>query len=170
MTTKTLILGGMSSGKSLYAEKLALSMSCPKIYLATATGNDEQMRAKIDRHIVRRDRSWRTIEEPYAIADVLRDVRLDGHVILVDCLTLWLSNIIEQNNVESERKKLCKAVQESNAHIIMVSNEIGLGGVPMNALARQFAEETGELHQALVEVCNNVTLVAAGLPLVLKSV
>ena len=168
---KTLILGGVRCGKSAYAERLALDTKRPKLYLATATGGDEEMIARIEQHISRRGDAWQTVEEPVEIAKILSDPRWQEHVILVDCLTLWLSNLMAANaeNIANRRSELANAVRDSKATVIMVTNEVGLGIMPMNTLARQFADEAGLLHQAVAGVCDTVALVTAGLPMLLKS-
>jgi len=169
---KALILGGARSGKSTYAEKLAISSALPKLYIATAMRLDEEMNARIDHHIRRRDASWHTIEEKIEVASILTDARWRKHVILVDCLTLWMSNLMftDGEDVEKRRKELCDAVGASEATVILVTNEVGLGIVPMHPLSRRFRDEAGWLHQALAQICDTVAFMAAGLPMMLKSV
>lgn len=168
---KALILGGARSGKSIYAENLAVNAAKPKLYIATATRCDEEMEARIDHHISRRDASWHTIEEQIEVPSILLDARWREHVILVDCLTLWMSNVLckEGENTESRRKELCDAVRASDATVILVTNEVGLGIVPVHPLARRFRDEAGWLHQALAQICDTVAFMAAGLPMLLKS-
>ena len=169
---KALILGGARSGKSSYAEKLSLETQRPKLYIATATRSDEEMDARIDHHIQRRDDSWHTIEEKVEVAKLLLDPKWQRHVILVDCLTLWLSNVMTgdvKEDIGERRKELCEAVKNSEANVIMVTNEVGLGIVPMHQLSRQFRDEAGWLHQSLAEVCDTVAFMMAGLPMMLKS-
>lgn len=161
----TLVLGGARSGKSAYAERLAAAHP-RKIYLATAEPRDAEMRARIAEHKRRRD-GWETVEEPLAIADVIA-ARTDA-VILVDCLTLWLSNLMERGcDVETERARLCAAIGAAQAPLILVSNEVGLGIVPDSALAREFRDHAGRLNQRVAEACGRVVFMAAGLPLTLK--
>ena len=168
--TKALILGGVRSGKSAYAETLAIATHRPKLYIATARRTDSDMNARIDQHIIRRGATWETLEEPTELARHLRDPNWNNHVILVDCLTLWVSNLMEKNeDILRYRNELCEAVRESNASIIMVTNEVGFGGVPMHPVSRQFADEAGLLHQALAQVCDTVAMIVAGLPMILKS-
>lgn len=169
--TKILVLGGARSGKSTYAEQCAIGSGRPKLYIATATRSDDEMRERIDHHINRRDDSWQTIEEPVAVAPILLDARWEKHVILVDCLTLWLSNVMtgeQSDKTQQERNALVNAVRGSRAHIILVSNEVGLGIVPMHPLARKFRDEAGWLHQSLAKECGRVVFMAAGLPMFLK--
>ena len=168
---KNLVLGGAASGKSLHAEKLALATGRPKLYVATASSGDEEMAARIARHVARRDASWHMREEPLEIAQILLDPRWKFHVILIDCLTLWLSHVMGDpaQDVQQRSTQLCEAVKESEATLIMVSNEIGLGGVPMHPVTRRFCDEAGKLHQQIAEQCDTVTFVAAGLPMMLKS-
>lgn len=168
---KTLILGGARSGKSAYAEQQAALTQRPRLYLATATAGDGEMVARIGQHQARRGEEWQTVEEGLAIAPILLDPKWQEHVILVDCLTLWISNVLVDAtlDVTQQRTVLCDAVAGSRAHIILVSNEVGLGITPMNALARQFIDEAGWLHQQLANVCDRVIFVAAGLPLVMKA-
>jgi adenosylcobinamide kinase/adenosylcobinamide-phosphate guanylyltransferase len=168
---KALILGGARSGKSTYAEKLAIATGQPKLYIATATRLDDEMDARINHHISRRDKSWHTIEETVNVASIITDKKWSDHVILVDCLTLWMSNLMfgEDEDVAKRRAELCDAVKNSNAKVILVTNEVGLGIVPMHPLSRRFRDEAGWLHQALAEVCDTVAFMAAGLPMMLKS-
>jgi len=168
---KALILGGARSGKSTYAEKMAIATGQPKLYIATATRLDDEMDARINHHIDHRDKSWHTIEETVNVAAIITDKKWSDHVILVDCLTLWMSNLMfkEGEDVAKRRAELCEAVKHSKAKVILVTNEVGLGIVPMHPLSRRFRDEAGWLHQALAEVCDTVAFMAAGLPMMLKS-
>ena len=116
---KALVLGGARSGKSTYAEKMAVESAKPRLYIATATRCDEEMEARIDHHINRRDASWHTIEEQIEVASILTDTRWREHVILVDCLTLWMTNVLfkDGENTEKRRQELCDAVQASDATV-----------------------------------------------------
>lgn len=167
---KVLVLGGARSGKSTYAENIALGASRPKLYIATATRCDEEMDARIDHHISRRDASWQTIEEQVEVATILMDKRWRDHTIVVDCLTLWMSNVLckDGEDTEKRRKELCDAVRASDATVVMVTNEVGLGIVPTHPLARRFRDEAGWLHQSLGQVCDTVVFMAAGFPMMLK--
>ncbi|MES1947644.1 bifunctional adenosylcobalamin biosynthesis protein CobP [Salinisphaera sp. C84B14] len=170
---KTLVLGGTRSGKSRHAETRALSLPVARwFYVATAQAGDDEMAARIQHHREQRDTRWQTVEAPRALGACLR--RLDGpdRCILVDCLTLWLSNCLAEDTGTltwaEERDALLATVDASRARLIFVSNEVGSGIVPLGALSRRFADEAGRLHQALAACCDTVTLVVAGLPLTLK--
>ncbi|ERJ18796.1 Adenosyl cobinamide kinase-adenosyl cobinamide phosphate guanylyltransferase protein [Salinisphaera shabanensis E1L3A] len=168
---KELVLGGTRSGKSGYAEAQALSLSVSRwVYVATAQAGDDEMAARIQHHREQRDARWQTVEAPQALGDCLRRLDAPDTCILVDCLTLWLSNCLgdEAQRWAEEREALLAAVDDSRATLIFVSNEVGSGIVPLGALSRRFADEAGRLHQALAERCDRVMLVVAGLPLTLK--
>ncbi len=164
----SLILGGARSGKSQYAEVLCENNE-KKIYLATAQAHDNEFKERIKTHQQRRKKSWLTIEEPLKLADVIATHSHPETVVLIDCLTLWLSNLLEhEKNPEQETNTLIKALTQAGGPVIMVSNEVGLSIVPENALARHFRDEQGKLNQALAKVATNVVFIAAGLPLILK--
>ncbi len=167
---RQLILGGARSGKSALAERLAVESGHEVIYIATAEAGDGEMAARIARHRADRPEQWHTVEEPLALAAVLRAEAGPGRLLLVDCLTLWLSNLMAagEERWESERAALLELLPQLPGDIIMVSNEVGLGVVPMGELSRRFVDEAGRLHQALAPHCDEVTFVAAGLPLKLK--
>jgi len=165
----TLILGGASSGKSAYAERLALSTGLTPVYLATGQAKDGEMSDKIARHQARRGPEWLLIEAPLALAPPLRSLD-SSHVVLLDCLTLWLSNHLELNtNIEDKSNTLLAEIRGSQAQVIAVSNELGLGLVPPTALGRAFRDAQGRLNQQFAEAADTVTFVAAGLPLSLKA-
>jgi adenosylcobinamide kinase/adenosylcobinamide-phosphate guanylyltransferase len=169
MQNLTLILGGASSGKSAYAERLALATSLTPVYLATAQAQDGEMSDKIKRHQARRGPEWQLIEAPLMPSNALRSLT-SKHVILLDCLTLWLSNILELNhNIETETSRLLLSIHTCDAQIIVVSNELGLGLVPAPPLGRTFRDAQGTLNQRFAEAADTVTFVAAGLPLSLKA-
>ncbi len=170
MTLKTLILGGVRSGKSRLAETLALQSGLPVTYVATAIAGDEEMRERIELHRQRRPAAWTVVEEPYALAGALRVHAVQGRCAVVDCLTLWLTQLLcaGEELLAKERDALLAVVPEIEAHLILVSNETGLGIVPLDALTRRFADEAGRLHQALAEQCERVVLTLAGLPWLLK--
>jgi adenosylcobinamide kinase/adenosylcobinamide-phosphate guanylyltransferase len=168
---RTLILGGARSGKSALAERLAAGHGGPVTYIATAQAGDAEMQARIRHHRVRRPSHWACVEEPLALAGALRAHARDGAVVLVDCLTLWLSNLLGETGAERftmERQALLDTLPQLSGTILLVSNEVGLGVVPMGELTRRFVDEAGRLHQALAGVCERVLFVAAGLPLALK--
>ncbi len=165
----TLVLGGARSGKSAYAESLVEAVPGDPVYIATATPGDREMAARIQQHKARRGDRWRTVEEPLDLAGALaRDAIPDG-VALVDCLTLWLANVMAAgSDPETETMRLVRALEEAAGPIVLVANEVGLGIVPDNALARAFRDHAGRLNQAVAGVADRVIFVAAGLPLTLK--
>jgi adenosylcobinamide kinase / adenosylcobinamide-phosphate guanylyltransferase len=168
---RTLILGGARSGKSALAEKLADESGREMVYVATAQAGDEEMAARIAHHRARRSAQWRCVEEPLSLAAVLREQAHTDRCLLVDCLTLWLSNLLGDADVERferERDMLLEVLPHLPGEVLMVSNEVGLGIVPMGALTRRFVDEAGRLHQSIAAVSERVLFVAAGLPLVLK--
>ncbi len=164
-----LVLGGARSGKSRYAEALIAGASARALYLATAEPRDEEMAERIRRHRARRGRSWETLEEPLALAESLRRESRAGRPILVDCLTLWLANLLQAGRaLEREIDGLVAALPRLAGPVVFVANEVGLGIVPENALARDFRDHAGRLNQAVAACAERVVFVAAGLPLVLK--
>lgn len=168
---KELILGGARSGKSRLAEKIALTSGLPVTYIATASGGDDEMRARIVEHQRRRPPTWKIIEEPRALARVLQEQAAPDRCLLVDCLTLWLSNLLGADDPEllpRERRAFLGLLPQLPGHIILVSNETGLGIVPLGVLARRFCDEAGWLHQELAQQCDRVLLTVAGLPQLLK--
>ncbi len=165
----TLVLGGARSGKSRHAETLVEAASDRALYLATAEPGDDEMRRRIAAHRARRGRRWSTREEPLDVAGVLVAEAGRGCPILVDCLTLWLSNLMQAGrDVAAETAALVALVPALAAPVVMVANEVGLGIVPENALARDFRDHAGRLNHAMAAVAERVVFVAAGLPLVLK--
>lgn len=168
MPKVSLILGGAKSGKSKYAEDLSANYE-NKLYIATAEARDEEMKDRIKAHQKQRGTNWQTIEESLNIKDHLEAQNEPNSVILVDCMTIWLSNLFEHNcNIETETNLLLKTLPNCSADVILVSNELGLSIVPENALARKFRDEQGILNQKLAKVANNVVFIAAGLPINLK--
>ena len=169
---RTLILGGVRSGKSRLAERLARDSGRPVTYVATATaGQDAELAVRIEAHRSRRPSEWCTIEAPLGLAEVLRARDDQGCCLLVDCLTLWLTNLLCLNDagrLEREREAFVEAVSALRGELLLVSNETGLGVVPLGALSRRFVDEAGTLHQRLAEHCERVLFCAAGLPLILK--
>ncbi len=166
---KQLILGGARSGKSALAEKLAADTGLPVIYIATATADDAEMQQRIDQHQQQRPAHWITIESPYELAETLQQQATSQRCILVDCLTLWLSNLLcRDENIQLSRESLLSVVAELPGEIIFVSNEVGLGITPMGRLSRQFVDESGWLHQSLARQCDRVVFTVAGLPLIMK--
>ena len=169
MATHVLVVGGQRSGKSRYAEGLVAASGRAAVYLAVATAGDGEMAERIDTHRNRRAASWRTVEEPLAIAAVLaRESRADT-VVLVECLTLWLSNLMGAGrDVAAATDELIDALAGAAGPVVLVSNEVGGGIMPDNALARRYADALGSLNQRVAAVATQVVLVAAGQPLVLK--
>lgn len=164
-----LILGGARSGKSQLAEQRAEATGLDLLYVATATVGDAEMSERIYQHQCRRQNSWVLLEEPRALAAALSLHAHKNRCILVDCLTLWLSNCLQQSCWEQQREALLTVLPTIPGHIIFVSNETGMGVVPMGELSRRFVDESGFFHQRLAAVCDRVTLTVAGLPLLLKS-
>ena len=168
---QTLILGGARSGKSRLAERLAKESGRQVTYIATASADDGEMAARIAHHRKRRPGHWATIEEPLALADVLRREARSDRLLLVDCLTLWLTNLLcaeDSGHLERETRALMDALEALPGELILVSNEVGLGVVPMGELSRRYVDEAGWLHQALAERMDRVVMTVAGLPHVLK--
>lgn len=167
----TLVLGGARSGKSRHAETLARRTGLTRIYLATAEAHDDEMRARIAHHRESRSHDgWTTIEEPLDLAGALAREAAPERVILVDCLTLWLTNVMlgGGGDVATAEVRLVEALKAAKGPVILVSNEVGLGLVPETPLGRAFRDAQGRLNQAVAAACDRVVFVAAGLPLVLK--
>ena len=167
---KELILGGARSGKSALAERLARESGLAVTYVATATAGDGEMAARIAHHRERRPAEWGLVEEPLALAAALRRHAGAERLLLVDCLTLWLSNLLAEDDslFQDERTALLEALPTLPGRTILVSNEVGLGIVPLGELTRRYCDEAGRLHQDLARLCDRVTFVAAGLPLIMK--
>jgi adenosylcobinamide kinase/adenosylcobinamide-phosphate guanylyltransferase len=180
---RTLVLGGARSGKSALAERLARASGKEVVYVATSHAGDAEMAARIAHHRVRRPVEWRTVEEATALADTLRRFCAPGRIVLVDCLTLWLTNLLfaadaTQPDVGAvalpprfvaERAKLLAWFDAPPAgDVVFVSNEVGLGIVPLGAMTRTFVDEAGRLNQDVAARCERVVFVAAGLPLIMK--
>jgi adenosylcobinamide kinase/adenosylcobinamide-phosphate guanylyltransferase len=164
----TFVLGGARSGKSAFAESLIIASPPPWIYVATAEALDEEMEARIHKHRARRDGSWRTIEAPHRLAEALAAAPKEAP-LLIDCLTLWLSNrLLAGANVAEEIDPLVDTLVSRKALTVAVSSEVGLAIVPENPLARAFRDAAGELHQAVARVAASVTLTVAGYPLRVK--
>ena len=162
----TLILGGARSGKSRHAEALVEAMPEPWTYVATATVLDAEMAERVALHQARRDGRWRTVEAPLDLADALQSA--EGPVLL-DCLTLWLTNaMLGERDVAAEVERLERALAARTHPVVLVSNEVGLGIVPENSLARRFRDEQGRLNQRMAALADRVVLMVAGLPMVVK--
>ncbi len=164
----TLVLGGAASGKSDYAERLVAATGRPMLYLATAQAHDGEMSAKIARHQARRGAGWRTVEAPLDATPALTTAD-SAEVVLFDCATMWLSNhLLSGAYLPDSETGLIAALSNCTAPVVIVSNEVGAGIVPDNALARQFRQAQGELNQRLAQRADLVVTVMAGLPMTLK--
>ena len=164
----TLILGGQRSGKSGYAEQLVEAEGCG-LYLATAQAFDDEMNDRINTHKNRRGEMWSTLEEPFDIANIIDRESKTERPILVDCLTLWLSNLMmAERDISIETERLVSVLQKSQGPVVLVSNEVGQGVIPDNALARKFVDCAGRMNQVIAEASDRVVLVTAGIPNILK--
>lgn len=168
---KTLILGGIKSGKSRLAETLAASSNKPVTIIATATAEDNEMQARIKHHQQSRPSHWQVIEEPLSLASALHQPINNNHCIIIDCLTLWITNLLladDKSLLQKEKQAFIDSLTVTNGSVIMVSNETSMGIIPLGDLTRRFCDETGILHQKIAQQCDNVFLTIAGLPMVLK--
>ncbi len=164
----TFVLGGAASGKSAFAEQLVVSTAKSRVYLATSQVLDGEMHAKVQRHLDQRGEGWTTIEAPMDLAPVLAELAAD-QICLIDCATMWLTNhLLAESDLQSAQEDLLNALRDCPARLVVVSNEVGHGIVPENALARRFREAQGRLNIALAAQAKLVVQVTAGLPLVLK--
>jgi adenosylcobinamide kinase / adenosylcobinamide-phosphate guanylyltransferase len=170
-----LILGGARSGKSAYAEKLALSSGLNVSYVATAQIYDDEFKSRVQHHKDRRPAEWTLVEEPHYLAKTLLSLDAPNQCIIIDCLTLWLAQWIcadcnppKDSSWLAEREALLSILPTLQGEIILVSNEVGMGIVPLGEINRQFQDEQGRLNQAVASAAKEVTFVAAGLPLKLK--
>lgn len=170
--TPHLILGAAKSGKSSYAERLCSALAPPRLYIATAQVLDDEMKDRVRRHRRRRDSSWQTIEAPFDLLRVLEMQQGRGIPLLVDCLTLWLSNLLltesDPGLPEAQTRRLCTLLQTVDYPLFLVSNEVGAGIVPGNALARRFRDLAGMANQEIAAACRAVSLVVAGIPMRIK--
>ncbi|NUF53391.1 bifunctional adenosylcobinamide kinase/adenosylcobinamide-phosphate guanylyltransferase [Acinetobacter seifertii] len=166
-----LILGGARSGKSRLAEQTAISTQLPVTYVATAQALDPEMQSRIAHHQNQRPAHWSLIEEPLFLANALKKIDQPNQIILVDCLTLWLTNLLlleDQSVQQFECEQLLKVLPTLESEIILVSNETGLGVVPLGEISRRFVDESGRLHQALGQIADKVVFCVAGFPMILK--
>ncbi|MFI7862318.1 bifunctional adenosylcobinamide kinase/adenosylcobinamide-phosphate guanylyltransferase [Acinetobacter baumannii] len=166
-----LILGGARSGKSRLAEQTAISMQLAVTYVATAQALDPEMQSRIAHHQIQRPAHWSLVEEPLFLAKTLQKIDRPNQIILVDCLTLWLTNLLlleDQNIQQFECEQLLKILPTLESEVILVSNETGLGVVPLGEISRRFVDEAGRLHQALGQIANKVVFCVAGFPMILK--
>ena len=169
---KHLVLGGVRSGKSAFAQEQVAASGKPVCYVATSQVWDDDMEKRVQLHKENRPAEWRLIEEPLALVDVLNSLNSPDQAVIVECFTLWLTNLLcleDEDRLEQEKQALLKAVEAFQGDLVLVSSEVGLGIMPMNALARRFADEAGSMNQSLAKLTNRVTFVAAGLPMPLKS-
>ncbi|NOZ53008.1 MAG: bifunctional adenosylcobinamide kinase/adenosylcobinamide-phosphate guanylyltransferase [Gammaproteobacteria bacterium] len=167
----TLILGGVRSGKSRLAERLATESGLPVTYIATATVQDQEMHARVAAHRDRRPSHWQLAEEPIQLATALNIHAIAGRCTLVDCLTLWLTNLLTAETptlFERERAALLAVLPTLSGQLIFVSNETNMGVTPMGELSRRYCDEIGQLHQDLAHHCDQVVLTVAGLAVTLK--
>lgn len=164
------ICGGAKSGKSRFAQNLAEALPAPRLYVATGEALDEEMAARIFRHQQDRGPEWQTREEPLALARALKEADGRFGVILVDCLTMWLSNLLTHQgaDLEGEKRHLAEVLPLMKTPVIVVTNEVGWGIVPANALARRFRDTAGTLHQEIASRADAAVLVVSGLPLYLR--
>ncbi|MEB6665795.1 bifunctional adenosylcobinamide kinase/adenosylcobinamide-phosphate guanylyltransferase [Acinetobacter vivianii] len=166
-----LILGGARSGKSRLAEQIAKDSGLSVVYIATAQALDDEMQQRIEHHRQQRPEHWQVCEEPIYLADRLLQCDQPNQLILVDCLTLWLTNLLlaEDTTLQQQQtEKFLAVLAQLQAQIILVSNETGLGVVPMGEISRRFVDEAGRLHQALGQLAHKVTFCVAGFPMILK--
>lgn len=163
------MIGGARSGKSRYAQGRAEALGLKRVFVATAEAFDDEMHARISRHRADRGQGWETVEEPLDLARIITMRSAPDNVLLVDCLTLWTSNLIlAERDRNSARSDLTAAIKQAEGSLILVANEVGYGIVPDNALARRFRDEAGLINQRVAEVVDEVQLVLAGLPMRVK--
>jgi len=164
-----LVLGGARSGKSRYAQSRAESLAPSRVFVATAEAHDDEMRDRIARHRADRAKGWQTVEAPLELAAAVSAHARPGSVLLVDCLTLWTSNLLlAGRDVAGATADLVDALGRAPGPVVLVANEVGLGIVPDNALARRFRDAAGTINQQVAAVADEAVFVAAGLPLKLK--
>ncbi len=175
MNNVHLILGGARCGKSAFAEKLAIESNLPVTYIATAQVYDAEFGQRVEHHKVRRPAHWKTVEQSFNLGETLKTYAKAGECLVVDCLTLWLAQCIcpdcerpENVDWKNERNALLETLPTLQGMILLVSNEVGMGIVPLGEINRQFQDEQGRLNQAVAQLANKVSFVAAGLPLTLK--
>lgn len=168
---KSLILGGVKSGKSRHAQKLAIQSALPVTLIATALAQDAEMSERIARHKADRPTDWLVVEEPYALGCAIESASKMSGCVLVDCLTLWLTQLIVCENskkLEREKQALLTSIETAQSELIIVSNENSMGIVPLGELSRRYCDEAGLLHQQIAQLCDTVVLSVAGLPMTLK--
>jgi len=169
MNRLTLVLGGARSGKSRMAESLVTAHAAPWTYIATAQAFDSEMRERIGQHRADRAPGWVTVEEPTDLGAALSAANAQGRPILVDCLTLWLTNLmLADHDIAVETARLLELLPDLRVPTVMVGNEVGLGIVPDNRMSRLFRDHAGRLHQDIARIADHVLFMAAGLPMILK--
>lgn len=165
-----MILGGARSGKSYRALALAESAAGQTVFIATAEAHDDEMASRIARHQVDRGTRWETVEAPLDLCNAIQTHCVESNTVLVDCLTLWLSNVMFTNrDLASETTKLVRTIEAVDTPLILVSNEVGMGIVPDTPIGREFRDEQGRLNQRVAAVCQRVEFVVAGLSMPLKT-
>lgn len=165
----TLVLGGARSGKSRFAEERLMKSGRSLVYVATGRSLDDEMETRVRTHRARRGAEWSTVEEPIELVAALRSHATSDRAILIDCLTLWVTNLmLEDRDVRAASDELSDCLGDLPGVLVFVSNEVGLGIVPDNAMAREFRDHTGHLHQKIAERADSVFFIAAGLPLKMK--
>ncbi|QSA97906.1 bifunctional adenosylcobinamide kinase/adenosylcobinamide-phosphate guanylyltransferase [Methylococcus sp. EFPC2] len=168
---RELILGGVRSGKSRLAESLATQSGMAVTYIATARIGDEGMRKRVEAHRHRRPADWTLVEEPIALARALKSHAAEDRCLIVDCLTLWLTQLlceVEPSRLDEEKSALLAELPALPGRILLIGNETNMGVMPLGELSRRYCDEAGVLHQKLAQVCDRVMLTVAGLPWVLK--
>lgn len=165
----TLILGGARSGKSAFGEKMIAASGLAPVYIATSQIHDDEMGERISYHRARRGSEWITVEEPDDLEGALKREAWHGRAVLVDCLTLWVTNLMmAERDVTARGQSLCAALERAGCPVVVISNEVGLGIVPDTIMARAFRDHAGRLHQEVAAVADSVYFIAAGLPLKMK--
>jgi adenosylcobinamide kinase/adenosylcobinamide-phosphate guanylyltransferase len=168
---KALVLGGVRSGKSRYAAQLAREQACPVTLIVTGSALDGEMAARIEVHRATRPAAWTVVEEPTYLAAALAAAAGPNRVLIVDCLTLWLTNLLcseDPQALRRESREILETLPTLPGHCVLVANEVSLGIIPINALARRFTDEAGVMHQGLAALCDRVVFMVAGLPLTVK--
>ncbi|GAB4348547.1 MAG: bifunctional adenosylcobinamide kinase/adenosylcobinamide-phosphate guanylyltransferase [Oricola sp.] len=165
----TLVLGGARSGKSRFGERMVAASRLAPVYIATSQARDDEMRERIGFHRARRGPEWVTVEEPDDLEGALKRETRRDRAVLVDCLTLWISNLMmAESDITARSQSLCATLERVGGPVVLISNEVGLGIVPDNAMARAFRDHAGRLHQEIAALADSVYFVAAGLPLKMK--
>jgi len=173
VTETIFVIGGCRSGKSGHALELASEMTEEKkIFVATCIPHDDEMKQRVDRHRAERSNSWQTLEVPVALPETIREKSTESDLILVDCLTLWVSNLLMETDdmaqIEQHIQRLTLSLEAARCPVILVSNEVGTGIVPENQLARQFRDATGFVNQRVAACVDRVILLVAGIPMTIK--